>query len=80
MTLLANAASPLLAQVERPDAEGDAQDARADAILAIPKPSGTAPPSNAYSTASESGAWAPARFGPRRHSRPDVRPEEGAVR
>jgi len=51
IVLLANAPSPLFAQAQRAEAGSDAQDARTDAILAMPNPSTPVPLSNLYSTA-----------------------------
>ena len=80
ITSVTLAPNPVLAQAERPDAGSDAQDARNDALLAMPRPSGTAPLSNADSTAYGSETRAPARSAPRRHGHLGVDPEEGAVR
>jgi hypothetical protein len=51
VALLANAPSPLLAQAQRADTGSDADDARNDAVLAMPNLSTPAPLENLYATA-----------------------------
>jgi hypothetical protein len=51
VVLFVNAPGPLLAQAQRGDAGSDAEDARTDAMLAMPNLSTPAPLSNLYSTA-----------------------------
>ena len=51
LVLLVDAPGPLLAQAQRQDAGSEAEDARTDAMLAMPNLSTPAPLSNLYSTA-----------------------------